>query len=393
MPERRLNGAGGAGRSEGENMCFEELLEQTRRMYSETSFPVALIDAAFDTRWANSEAIRCFPVLSFPNGLRSFLAEQDAQQLMEKLREGKPVRMDPITLSTINLIPLVEEGALIGCQAFFGLSDPKTQWEDTERQEKLIGNFSNEYKMPLTIIFSALGLISRTVEGQDPQMRSYLKMITQNCYRLYRLSNNISEAARFSSGIGEMKCCNGDLMLFTRGICEAARILTVSAGIPLEYQFLGERLVTVFDPARLSTVFFNLISNSCKYTREGNRIRIKVETVGCNAVVTVTDSGLGIAEDVLKNIFKPYYTYDPDGHPHGGSGLGLWLVQNIVSMHGGTVAVESRVNEGTKVAFTLPIRVDRSLPDYTAENGLDYLSDRFSPLYIELSDVCGAPMP
>jgi hypothetical protein len=73
--------------------------------------------------------------------------------------------------------------------------------------------------------------------------------------------------------------------------------------------------------------------------------------------------------------------------------MGLFLVKSIVSMHGGTIAVGSREGAGTRVAFTIPLRSDPKAPDYTAENGIDYLSDKFSSVYIEMSDVCGVPLP
>ena len=81
------------------------------------------------------------------------------------------------------------------------------------------------------------------------------------------------------------------------------------------------------------------------------------------------------------------------GRPFSGNGLGLSIAKSIVALHGGTIAVRSRPDEGTKVAFTLPIRQEPGMQDYTAESGIDYLSNRFSAVYVELSDICGAPMP
>ena len=112
-----------------------------------------------------------------------------------------------------------------------------------------------------------------------------------------------------------------------------------------------------------------------------------------NAVITVMDSGEGIKDDLIKHIFESHFSYNPDGLPITGNGMGLFIVKNIVSMHGGTIAVRSCAGEGTKVAFTLPIKLDKNAPDYIAESGMDYLSDRFSAIYVELSDICGSPIP
>ena len=224
-------------------------------------------------------------------------------------------------------------------------------------------------------------------------VKSYLKLITQNCYRLLRLSNNISELTRLRTGISGLRLRNGDLCRYIGGLCEAAAILTIALDIPLEYELPDKPILCAFDPAKLSVVIFNFISNACKYTRENNKIRIRLEQKNDKAVITVTDSGLGIKSEVLDKIFEPYFSYNSDTIPMRGAGLGRSLAKHIIMQHGGTVAVKSIEDEGTTVAFTIPVKLDESLPDYTAENGADYLSDRFSQLYIELSDVCGCPLP
>lgn len=373
-------------------MKFDDLLEMTTDLYTKTKYPIALTDAELNVKWANIEALSRFPGLSFINGVKDLIFAYNFENIIENLSNGKPFSSEPYNLSRLEIYPIIDSEALIGCHVYFTLDNSEGRFSNDNVQENIISAISNEFKMPLTIIFSSLGLMARYTEN-DETLKSYIKLITQNCYRLYRMSNHMFEAIRFTSGIAKLNLQKGDICSFIEGVCESASILTGAIGIPLDFVVPSEKIITSFDPSRLSSCLFNLISNACKFTREGNKIRVKLELLQCNVVISVSDSGIGMKENVIEHIFKPYFSFDPNGRPYGGSGLGLTIAKSIITLHGGTIAVESRENEGTRLAFTLPVKYEEDLPDYTAENSISYLSDRFSSLYIELSDICGSPMP
>lgn len=375
-----------------------ELEEVSENLYKNTVHPIILVDNRLDICWANSEALKRFPTLAIPGGFRDLVDSYDFDKIISVLRSGRTFLastvVEPFNEFAIRIIPIISEEGLVGSQVFFRLEgfDSKDCNEDTS--EKIMSNFSNEYRMPLTIIFSTLGLIARRLsEKQDDTMKAYLKLVTQNCYRLLRLSNNMTEIMKYRAGLNMLHLKNGDICQFTEGLCKAAGILTGAAGVKLSYHLPKQNIITAFDPAKLSVVFFNLFSNSCKYTQEGNQIKVKLEQRDRQVVITIADQGMGVSNDIIDRIFEPYFSFNPNGNPFGGAGLGLTLARYIVLQHGGTIAVKSREGEGTTVAFVLPIRQVGDIPDYTAEKSVDYLSDRFSMLYVELSDVCGCPMP
>lgn len=376
-------------------MCLDELISTASGMFENSDMPVAITDHQLDVVWANPEAARRFPGLRFANGLVNLIQNYEPEQIAEHLKSGKAFVVSPLdkplNLTRLMLLPILD-GELVGSIVLLFVNE-KFQSDVTQMtQEKVINSFSNEYKMPLTIIFSTLGLMARSI-GNDDTMRSYIKLITQNCYRLFRTFNNLIEITRLDSGTGKLDLKNGDISSFTANLCKAAAILTAAVDIPLTCEVPDRTIITAFDPTRLSGVFFNLFSNSCKYTRPGNSIRVRLEESGGNIRITVSDKGMGVRDEHISQIFDPYFSYDPGGRMYAGNGLGLAIVKNIIRLHGGTVAVQSRENEGTRVAFTLPVHPMDNLPDYIAENSVDYLSDRFSTLYIEMSDVCGSPMP
>lgn len=377
-------------------MLFTELLSISKKCYENVDIPVALTDEKLEMQWANTEALRYFPSLSFKDGISDILHNYDIEKIMDLLKSGETFTTEsiqgPLDISRLTVLPVLD-GDLIGCLFIFNTKRRNYDLDNSDVQQNILSSFSESYKMPLTIIFSTLGLMARNVDENDNVTKTYIKLISQNCYRLYRMSNNIGDSVRFSSGVGALNLKNGDFAAFITGLCEAAGILTSAISIKLEIEVPDCQVITAFDSAKMSTVILNLISNAAKFTSESNRIKVKLEVIDKNAIVTVSDSGAGIKDEVIKHIFEPYFSYDPGGRSFSGNGLGLTLVKSIVALHGGTIAVRSRENEGTKVAFTLPIKLHSDAPDYTAESGIDYLSNRFSAVYVELSDICGSPMP
>lgn len=373
-------------------MDFGELETAMGALYGEAGFPVFLVDQKLIVRWANREAVMQFPEsASYPS-----VKSRIGKEALRALREGRTVlsgeRIEPIGTASLRLVPVLSDGKLFAVQIFITTAEREIYWGMSD--EKAITNFTNEYKMPLTIIFSTLGLMARRIgETEDTVMKAYLKLVTQNSYRLLRLSNNLTDYTKMRAGSNGIHLQNGDICRFIAGICEAAGILTAAIGIPLDYRVPEKSLLLAFDPSKLATVILNFVSNACKNTREGNEIKVKLDVMEKQVVVTISDKGTGIRQENIQKVFEPFFSCNRNDSLYGGLGLGLPIARYYILQHGGTVAINSKEGEGTTVAFTLPLRLKDGLPDYTAENSADYLSDRFSRLYVELSDVCGSPMP
>lgn len=378
-------------------MNLDELAYMTKTMYENTIHPIVLTDSKLNICWANSDAVKRFPSLTLPDGIRELINGYEYSEIIELLKTGRTFLAkklsEPFNEVSIRIIPILDNTNMIGCQIIFRYDGFVESTFPDSRPEEVVAAFSNEYKIPLTVIFSTLGLMARHSEADGDEIsKSYLRLITQNCYRILRLSNNLVEVSRYRSGISKINLKTGDLTKYVLGMCEAAVILTRSVGIPLDCIVPTKEIITTFDPEKISLAFFNLLSNACKYTREGNHIRVKLEEQDGKAVITVSDKGEGIKSDVLEHIFEPYFSYINEEQVPG-AGLGLSIVRYVVTQHGGTIAVQSSEDIGTTVAFSIPIRINDDLPDYTAENSADYLADRFSSLYVEMSDVCGCPLP
>ena len=379
-------------------MDCENQLSAAEFLFENSQLDTVVTDCELKCLWANKMAISHFPTLAMPDGLLDLVKGADIKSLIKALRSSTPfttaINYEPFNDIKASFIPLMDHAEFCGCLVVLRSRENAGVNMDRSSIESAISAFSNGYRMPLTIIFSTLGLMVRRLgDSRDDTLRNYLRLITQNCYRILRLSNSLSDISRYRSGAGEISVRNGDVCRFLNGLCSAVSVLTSSVDVPFEAEIPERSILLLFDPDKLSVALLNIVSNSCKYTRTGNEIRLKLKELDRQVVITISDKGQGIDAEKLKFIFNPYYTYDPEGKRYGGVGLGLSLVKYIVAMHSGTVAVQSVKGVGTTVAISLPLVTDGSLPDYTAESGADYLADRFSSLYVELSDICKCPMP
>lgn len=374
-------------------MKFDELIAMSRTIYKNTADSVVLADEKLDVAWANDEALRRYPALELSDGIRELINNYDYDDVLKILKTGKPFvakkLAEPLNTYSARLVPVIDNSELLGCQCFFE-DDSQSVLPDNSA-ETIIAGYTNEYRAPLTVIFSTLSIIARRLDLEnDDATLSYINLISNNCYRLLRLSNNLMEVSRYRSGITTLNLKQGDLAQFLHSFCDAAKIMIANIGITFEYNISVVTLPTIFDPEKLTLALCNLLSNSCRFTKEQNKITVKLEVLNDKALITVTDKGLGIKSDIIERIFEPYFSYNADGGMQG-SGLGLAIVKYVATQHGGTVAVQSDEGKGTRVAFTLPIKTDPSLPEYTCQNSLSYLNDRFSLLHIQLSDSIDTP--
>jgi signal transduction histidine kinase len=138
---------------------------------------------------------------------------------------------------------------------------------------------------------------------------------------------------------------------------ESSRPLIEARGHALHSQWRKRPIRLMGDAGRLTQVFVNILNNAARYTPVAGHISILVETTDTNVIVTVADTGKGIAPERLGHVFQPYTQLEPrDRDAQGGLGVGLALVRYIVELHGGTIeAVSMGIGHGSEFVVTLPL--------------------------------------
>ena len=226
----------------------------------------------------------------------------------------------------------------------------------TRAKDQFLAVVSHELRSPLSAILGFAQMI-RAHQHQAEQVVHFADIITRSARTQQRLIEDLLDTARIITGKLKLDTAPTDLrLLLTESLAvvqpaAAARRIDLSAS-------LGDQPLTVIgDATRLQQIIWNLLQNAIKFTPEGGHVALRLERSPEQARIIVSDTGQGIAPEVLPHIFERFWQMDMSGtRRYGGLGLGLALVEDLVELHGGTIAAASAgVGQGTTFTVTLPL--------------------------------------
>lgn len=222
-----------------------------------------------------------------------------------------------------------------------------------------VANVSHELRTPLTAIRGyAETLLGGT--AHDPERtRPFLQVIERNAERLSRLIDDLLTLSDLELGRTELRREAIELRGVIDGVLEILAAKADGQGIELRAEVPAELPEVTADRDRIEQVLINLVDNAIKYTPSGGSVRISARPVpgeGAGEVeIAVSDTGIGIPEKDIPRLTERFYRVDrARSRELGGTGLGLAIVKHIVQAHGGSLSIESRVQQGTTVRVELP---------------------------------------
>ena len=235
----------------------------------------------------------------------------------------------------------------------------------TEMKLRFFTNISHELRTPLTLILTPLESMVKRIDRwqQEDQeethlafISSQLMMIQRNAQRLLSLVNNLLDFRKLEMGQQKLELTNGDIFDFIRTVCETFRPISTEKGIGLGYAIPNEQLYINFDSRKLQHILYNLLSNAFKFTPAGGQIAVSVAKIDTEWLcITVKDTGCGISSRDLPHIFDRYYQSKNTADPSvTGTGIGLHLTKEYLQLHGGSITVSSKLDEGTTFTALLP---------------------------------------
>jgi len=234
--------------------------------------------------------------------------------------------------------------------------------ESEGRKKDFLAMLAHELRTPLAPIRNGVDFLRRAGDGHA-KTPALLQMMDRQISQMGRLIDDLLDANRISHGRIELRREPLELADVVRQAVEAAQPLFEHLNHELTVAYPAQPIRLDADPARLAQVVGNLLSNACKFTERGGRIGVAIERAAHQAIVRVTDSGIGIAAADHARIFEMFTQLDVSlARSNGGLGIGLTLVKDLVEMHGGTVEVQSDgPGRGSEFWLTLP-----RLPDGAA---------------------------
>lgn len=225
--------------------------------------------------------------------------------------------------------------------------------EATQSKLMFFTNISHDLRTPLTLIAEPVAQLA-DADNLTPQQHALMRIADKNVRILKRLINEILDFRKYENGKLDVNLTEARFADLARDWAEAFMAIARKRDIKLTVDIdLPDDFTIAIDTEKLERVCFNLLSNAFKYTPDNGRINFIVRTESDNLVIAVHDTGRGISERDLGNIFDRFFQVDKV-HPQG-SGIGLSLAKAFVELHHGKITVTSREGKGSEFSVTIPV--------------------------------------
>jgi len=231
-------------------------------------------------------------------------------------------------------------------RAFNGMT---ARFEEQDRQRReLLADIAHELRTPLAVV---QGRLEGLLDGVYPRDDGHLGEVLEETRMLARLVEDLGTLAHSERGLMGLQREPTDLAVLIHDATRALRSEAAARGVTLRVEDPAELPLLDLDPLRIRQVLVNLLSNAIRHSKGGAEVSIRVERRMDRIVVSVSDTGPGIAPEELPRIFDRFQK----GAGSQGSGLGLAIARNLVAAHGGEISADSAPGRGTTVTFTIPL--------------------------------------
>ena len=243
--------------------------------------------------------------------------------------------------------------------------DAKKREELSQMKFRFFTNVSHELRTPLTLIISPMESMMKEIT--DEKLHGKLQLMYRNAQRLLNLVNQLLDFRKNEMAGLHLTLSEGDIVAYVRSICASFLMLSEKKHVHLTFFSAMESLNMSFDEDKIGKVVMNLLSNAFKFTPDGGRVDVALEMskeMSGRLLIKVSDTGVGIRDEDKERIFERFYQVEQEEpeHQSTGSGIGLSLVRDFVTLHEGTVRVVDNVGSGSVFLVELPVKHIRVSP-------------------------------
>lgn len=226
--------------------------------------------------------------------------------------------------------------------------------EADQRKDEFLATLAHELRNPLAPIRNGLALLKKA--GESPHAQEIKIMMERQLIHLVRLIDDLLDVSRVSQGKIELKKENITFQSALQAALEASKPLIDANKHTLRLDVPEKPVYVSADLTRLAQILSNLLNNAAKYTANGGNIQLKASTEASEIVISIIDNGMGIPSEMQPKIFDLFTQVENSlERSQGGLGIGLALVKRLVTMHGGTIEVESAgAGQGSTFTVRLP---------------------------------------
>jgi signal transduction histidine kinase/DNA-binding response OmpR family regulator/ligand-binding sensor domain-containing protein len=324
----------------------------------ETGFRFKILPPWYRTWWAYClYALLVFTIIFFSWNWRSRKLQKEKNRL-EKVVEA---RTKEINLKNQQL---EKQTALLIEQA-------EKLEELDHTKSRFFANISHEFRTPITLI---IGPLEQILASQLPHhIKDKMQLMHRNSQRLLKLINQLLDLSRIESGKMKINASPQDIISFLKSIIASFEQACQNKEVILKFHARKEPITLYFDPEKLEEVFSNLLLNALNYTSPTGKITVSVKSNPGKeedfpegfVEISIKDTGCGIPKEQLDHIFERFFQVDSQKKKHNGTGIGLALTKELVTLHHGKIDVDSRTGEksGTEFVLRFPLGKNHLHPD------------------------------
>ena len=251
--------------------------------------------------------------------------------------------------------PIIDEkGAVLGIILVF--RDITERRRLDRMKDDFVSMVSHELRTPLTVIQGVLANFLDGVAGEfSEKQKQGLATMNNDVLRLSRIINDILNISKLEARAMELHRSGTDIESLAKKCADELAGLAGAKKITVSVESHQKLPPLSIDPDRIAEVFINLINNAIKFTPEGGKIIVRISGTKDQAEISVTDTGMGIAEDQMPRLFSKFFQVSRTQPPgQKGTGLGLAICREIIELHGGRIWAKSEPGKGSTFTFTLP---------------------------------------
>ncbi|MHB8337406.1 MAG: hybrid sensor histidine kinase/response regulator transcription factor [Ignavibacteriaceae bacterium] len=238
--------------------------------------------------------------------------------------------------------------------------------EAREIQSRFFTNISHEFRTPLTLI---LGPVKQIIERtEDEKVIDELKIVQRNAKRLLVLVNQLLDISKLESGSMKLQACSQDIVPIIKAQLQSFCSYAERKKINLKFNSLEDEIILLFDKDKIEKIITNILSNAFKFTPDDCSIEVAITKGEEYIDVTISDTGIGIPEEMIPKIFDRFYQVDGSHTKETeGTGIGLSLTKELVELHKGKIEVKSKEGKGTTFTISLPLGKKHLKPEEILE--------------------------
>ncbi len=325
----------------------------------------------------NGQQVVLNPAQPYDEQYQPFLKGLDGQATL-----GTPLKSQKTDLGSLILVrkkyeftPVDSDFIAVLCsQASIALENARlfTEIQEAYKELKMLDHMKSEFiniaahelRTPLAILTGYATVLENEFVGDH---KEYLSNIMRNAMRLRSLIDDMLNLQHLESGVASLSREMLDLNEIVQEVIQDMSLIVAEKELTLEILIPDDFPKIMADRQKVDLVIMNIMHNAVKFTPQYGQVTFKARVEGEEAVLSITDTGIGIPPDKLNRIFDRFYQVEPSlTREYGGIGLGLSIVKGVVELCGGTIHVESAEGQGTTFVITLPldnIHLQRNLPE------------------------------